>query len=446
MRRGLILGLVVLMTASTTYGQVMELSLDSALNIALSENTTIKVADLEVERYDYVRSEQRGALLPSLSATTSYARTIIPQKLGGSIRIQGDNTFSGGATLSLPLFAPSLYATLRMTKEQMLGAVESARGSRVTIINEVSKAYYGILLAQESLRVLRESEQTAQQSQDNTQVMFDNGMASEYDLLSAQVQLSNIKPSIIQTQNSIEVGVLLLKMYLSIPQNIEIVLTDNLKDIKSTYENKTLMIDLSNNSDMKMMEINKRVLEEQLRLNNTQRMPTIGAFTDWQFSGQDFNLGGFMGGGGTGGTGGAAPAPSGKRYTWQTPLSAGVRISIPIFSGFSINSRSKQIKNSISQISLQQDYLDESLNMQLKSSLSNILTAKESMAANKKTAEQARKAFSISQVRYNSGTGTMLELNSAQLNVTQAELNYTQSIYDYLSSMAEYERLVGRDR
>ena len=61
-----------------------------------------------------------------------------------------------------------------------------------------------------------------QRTVDDTRLQYDNGLASEYDLLTAQVQLSNLKPSILQTENSIRLAKLMLKMYLSIPENVEI--------------------------------------------------------------------------------------------------------------------------------------------------------------------------------------------------------------------------------
>ena len=49
----------------------------------------------------------------------------------------------------------------------------------------------------------------------------------------------------------------------------------------------------------------------------------------------------------------------------------------------------------------------------------------------------------IAEVRYNAGTGTILELNSSELSLTQAKLNYSQAIYDYLSARADYEKIIG---
>ena len=81
----------------------------------------------------------------------------------------------------------------------------------------------------------------------------------------------------------------------------------------------------------------------------------------------------------------------------------------------------------------------------VESAINNLLTAREMMLAQARTMAQAYKAYHISDTRIRAVAGTILELNSAQLNRTQAHLNYSQAIYDYLSAQADYDRIVGRE-
>ena len=161
------------------------LPLPQALDLALSENPTVKVAEMEVQRYDYVKRQTWGNLLPQISASGSYTRSIVKSEMRGGISFGADNTFAVQGDLSLPLFAPSVYRTLKMNDAQMATAVEAARASRIDLTAEVKKAFYNILLAEQSLAVLRESEATVQRTVDDTQVQYKHGLASEYDLLTA---------------------------------------------------------------------------------------------------------------------------------------------------------------------------------------------------------------------------------------------------------------------
>ena len=414
----------------------MRLTLGEAVDLALSENPTIKVAELEIERFDYVKRQTWGNLLPQLSASGSYQRSIVKSEMRGGISFGADNTFAVQGDLSLPLFAPQIYRTMKLNDTQMAAAVEAARGSRITLVAEVKKAFYNILLAEQSLEVLRESQATVQRTVDDTKLQYDNGLASEYDLLTAQVQLSNLHPTILQTETSVKLAKLLLKMYLSIPEDIEIEVEGELDGMRDQVlaGPDGLTADVTENSDLRTLELQQELLQRQLKVANANRLPTLGAFGSATYTGNDMEP--FMGMGST----------DGAKFFWTHPITVGVQLSVPIFAGLTKMNKSREIKNQIKQISLQRTYAEQQINVQMQSALNDLLTAREKMFAQEQTVAQARKAYSISDTRYRAGAGTILELNSAQLAQTQAQLNYSQAIYDYLSAKAEYDRIAGKER
>ena len=414
----------------------MRLTLSGAVELALSENPTIRIAEMEVARYDYVKRQTWGALLPQVSASGNYTRSIVKSEMRGGLSFGADNTFAVQGDLSLPLFAPSVYRTLRMNDAQMAAAVESARASRITLVAEVKKTFYNILLAEQSLAVLRESESTVQRTVDDTEVQYRNGLASEYDLLTAQVQLSNLRPTILQTENSIKLAKLQLKMYLSVPEEVELEVEGSLDAMRDEVLAGTdgLTIDLSENTEIRSLELQEEVLYSSLRAANAGRLPTLAAFGTASYTGNDMEP--FMGMG----------AGDDSRYFWTHPISVGLQLSVPIFSGLTKMNKSRELKNQIAQISLQRDYARQQIDVQVRAALNELLTARETMFAQEKTVEQARQAYRISDARYRAGAGTILELNSAQLAHTQAQLNFSQAIYDYLSAKAEYDRIAGREQ
>ena len=429
--------------------QQFELSLEKALEIALSDNPTIQVAGLEIERQDWVRKQTIGSLLPNVSVQSQYSYSIVKQEMAKGLSFGADNTINNTASLSLPLYAPTVYETLKMNRTQMEQAVESARSSKINLTNEVKKGYYNILLAEQSLSVLKESEKSIAETVTNTEKMYQQGLASEYDLLSAQVQLSNLRPNIVQTENSIKATKLLFKMYLGLPADSDFVLEGSLDDFADEVALAIIptdSVDLSNNTDLRSLEFQRKLLEHQLRMTNASRLPTVAAFSTFMYSGNDnsMNFGEIIGGS-MGGMGGGSSAPTTKKeWWWQKPLSAGISISIPLFSGGRNLNKAHEIRNTLRQLSLQRDYLAESVNVQVESAFNNIMTAKEKMTSNELTVRQASKAYEIAQVRYNAGTGTILELNSSELSLTQAKLNYSQAIYDFLAARADYEKIIGK--
>ncbi|MEG1611230.1 MAG: TolC family protein [Alistipes sp.] len=422
----------------------MQLTLDDAVQLALSENPTIKIADLEIKRYDYVRRETWGNWIPQISASGTYNRSIVKQEMAKGISFGADNTLTAQADATWAFFAPTVYQTLKLNKVQLANAVESARASRITLVADVKKAFYNILLAEQSLEVLRESEANVQRTVNDTELQYKNGLTSEYDLLTAQVQLNNLRPTIIKTENSIQVAKLQLKMYLSIPEDVTVNVVgklDQMRDEVLAGVNE-LTTDLTGNTNLRAIDLQKELLQRQLRLSNASRMPTVAAFLNATITGNDMDMSMF---GSLGGS--TTPNPvNGSNFWWQHPVSAGLKISVPIFSGLTKMNRTRQIRNQISQITMQRDYAQQQADVQVRSSIKDLMTAREMMFAQELTVAQAEKAYNISDTRYRAGAGTILELNNSQINMVQAQLSYSQSIYNYISAKAEYDKIIGKEQ
>ena len=442
---------VSLMSLGVAQAQCLELSLEKAIEIALSDNPTVKVADMEVERYDYVYKQAVSSLYPQIDASAQYALAIRKQEMSKGLSFGGKNTFNVAGNISLPLFVPSVYEQMKMTDTQMEAAVESARASRVDMVAAVRSAYYNILLAEQSLKVLSEAVATTQKVVDDTKVLFENGLASEYDYLSAEVQLSNLKPQVLQAENGVAITKMQLKMYLSLAKDVEIVVSGSLDDFRDmVLMGEDYNYDLSENTTLKSLDINAKLIDHQIKLIQTTRMPTIAAFGQVSLIGQErVDLSGLLGGGGA--AGGAQQqaitrASSGQsKFWWQVPITVGAQINIPIFSGLKKTNQLREARNQKTQLELQREYAEEGIRLQVNQAINNLLTQRETMLSNAKVVEQATKAHMISEKRYYAGAGTMLELNNAQLVMTQAQLNYSQSIYNYLTAYAEYERVLGID-
>ena len=427
------------------------LTLEKAIEIALSDNPTIKVANTEIERYDYVKKQVVSSLYPQIDASAQYALAIRKQEMTKGLSFGGKNTFNVAGNISLPLFVPSVYEQMKMTDTQMESAVESARASRIDMVAAVCNAYYNILLAEQSLEVLNKAAETAQKVVNDTEILWKKGLVSEYDKISADVQLSNLKPQILQAENGIAITKMQLKMYLSLPKDTEIKVVGSLDDFRDmVLMGEDYNYDLSENTTLKNLDITEKLLEHQRKLINTTRMPTLAAFGQVSLIGQErVDLSGLMGGGMSGAQQQAMAitraATNQSKFWWQVPITVGLQLNVPIFSGLKKTNQLHEVENQKSQLKLQREYAERGIRLQIDQAINNLLTQREAMLANEKVVEQAEKAYKISESRYIAKAGTMLELNNAQLVKTQAELNYAQSIYNYLVAYVEYERVVGNN-
>ena len=127
----------------------LTLTLEQAIEIALNDNPTIQVAEQTIELKKISNKETALGLLPEASLSGAYTRTIKKQTMvmmGQKIEIGIPNQYQGGVTVSLPIFAPTLYKSMKLTKTDVALAVEQARSSKHDLINQVTKAFYQTLL------------------------------------------------------------------------------------------------------------------------------------------------------------------------------------------------------------------------------------------------------------------------------------------------------------
>ena len=130
------------------------LTLDDALKIALSENVSVKVADLEIKRSEYAKKGAYAALFPQIDLTGSYQRTIKKQvmymTMGGQsmgIEVGKSNTINAGASAAMPLVNAQLWGSLKLSALDVELSVEKARSSRLDMVTQVKNAYFGTLFA-----------------------------------------------------------------------------------------------------------------------------------------------------------------------------------------------------------------------------------------------------------------------------------------------------------
>lgn len=426
---------------NTDTNQVLNLDLATALKIAHDNNPTIKIANLEIQRVDYSKKENLGSLLPNVSATGQYTNNImksvmfVPASMaaafGGQsyMEIGYKNSYTGTVSASLPLINFSLWEQIKSKQTDIDLIIEQARSSKINMSKQVKDAYYGVLLAKSSLKVLEQSIANANEVLKTTKASYDNGLSSEYDYIRAQVQVNNLNPSYISAKNSVDLAILQLKMILSLSNNQKINITEKLEDYENNvsllnnYEKDTI---LATNTELRQIDLNIQSLQHKLKMTNSQHLPSLSAFGQYQYltQAEDFRI---------------------KDYDWVSSAAVGLQLNIPIFQGNKVINQAKQVKIALKELELQRNYTTDGMNLQITSAVNNMRAANEQLIANKDAINQAQRGYEIAKVRYNTGSGTILELNDSELSLTQSKLNYQQSLYNYLSAQTNLEKVLGKE-
>lgn len=415
-------------------GQVLKLTLEDAVRIAISENPTIKVSEQQIELKKISKDEAWQSLLPSadLSGTIQYTVLAAVMKLNDmEFKMGKDNTstWNGQFQISLPIFAPTVYATMNLTKSDLENAVEQSRSSRLDLVNQVTKAYYQVILAQDSYDVLCKSFEQAQKNFDLVNSMYELGGTSEYDKISAEVQVRSMNPSVIQARNAVSMAKLQLLVLMGISADTEISIEGSLEDYEEQLYVESLDesgYSLDNNTNMRQLELSGTMLNQTLRVQKMNFLPTLalsGSYSFQSMYNEDWNIG---------------------NYAWAKSSNVVLSMSVPVFRmGNFTKLRSTRLQ--ISQLAENRDYTERQLGMQVRNYRDNMSANAEQVASNREAIQQAEKGREIASKRYEIGKGTILELNNSEVSLTQAKLTYSQSIYNYLAAKADLDKVLGVD-
>lgn len=410
----------------------LRLTVEQALEIALNENLNVKIAGAELERVDYLKQENWYALLPSVGASGQYSNNIMKPVFfsdffpGGKMEVGSKHSYSLTGTAQVPLFSMALYKNIEMSEIEIRAALESARTTKLDLIQQVKNGFYGVVMMEESLTVLEQSYKNALESAENIRKMYEQGLASEYDKIRSDVAARNISPTLTQARNGLELAKLQLKILLSLPLSQEISVEGSFENFSGMMLNYSAgMFDVEQNSNLKTVDIQLERLNKSYELIRSQRLPMLAGFANYQMQMQneEFNF----------------------DKPWANSFAVGLSLQIPIFNKLSISLKEKQTKVGIRKLEYQRTLLKESLTLSATNAVNEMKRAGAQLKSDREAVEQAMKGYEISKVRYNTGAGTVLEMNDSEVALTRSRLNYTQTLYDFIKAKNEYEKVIGKE-
>ena len=409
--------------------QPLQLTLDQALEIALSESNTIKIADMTIEKTGYAKKGSYASLYPNVNVSSSYQRTLLKQvmvmDMGGQpmeIKVGRDNNINASASASMPLVNASLWESLKLSGMDVEMAVEQARSSKIAMVKQVKQAFYAVLLAQASHDVMSQVYENAQKNYEKTQQRFNVGKVSEVERLRAQVTMLNAEPNVSSAENAVLLATWQLKAVMGIALETEVEVVGDLNDYTSAllapYVSED---DLSNNSSLLQLDIQDRMLESTIRMQKKQYLPTLAANINYNYS-----------------------AMGDEELRWFPSSTAALSLSIPVFDGFQKHYNIKQSKVTRNMLALQREDTERNLRIAIRNYNDQMALCIKNYQAANATVEIAQKSYDISAKMYEVGKATLVELNDAQLALQQAQLTQAQAVYNFMVTKASLDELIGK--
>ena len=458
--------------------KTVKLTLEDALKIALSENVSVKVADMEIERSEYAKKGTYSSLFPQINASGSYQRTIKKQVMymGGGDDEEGGggmasmfagifdpiyyyingimqetgvvippyvppvveqesssddgiavgrlNTYNFGVSASMPLVNAQLWQSLKISGQSVDLAVEKARSSRLEMVTQVKQAFYAALLAKEALGVYGSVYDNAVENFNKTESRYKVQKASELEYTRAKTAVANAIPNVYNAEGSVILALWQLKAVMGVDLDMDVDIVGSLGDYADIHENEDFTLDY--NSTMRQLAIQAEQLASTIRMQKYAYLPTLSATFSYSMNAMtnDFKF---------------------SEYKWTPYSFVGLSLSIPIFSGGKRYHDIKQSKVQLAELDLQRVNTERQLKIAIRQYLNTMETNMKSYSSSEEAVKLAEKAYDITAKSYNVGKSTLTDLNDSQLQLTQARLAQSQAVYNFMVAKASLEQMIGKD-
>ena len=441
-------------------GEVLKLSLDECIKLALENSPQIKMAEAKVESARGKLVSTRSYLIPQLNASGVYTRASnLPEFKSGEMQmIPTSFPFANESTplppthlhfIPFPSFEMSntregdiynfkieltypVYTGGRTTQGYKASKLELEASelelaqARLDLVSQVKQAFYQVVLAQEMVRVIDQAYQVMEGHYRQVKALYNEGYVSNLDLLQVKSRLSSLRPQQIQAHNGLELAKLALKniLYLAPETDVEVVgkLEYQAKEIPELSQ--VLETALNQRPDLKSLEIRKKQAEAGLKIARAGYLPTVALFANYQWSrGQEM-----------------PPNDEVWREGWQ----AGVSASINLFDGLKTYGDMKSARSQLEQVSWGKRALERGVEIEVTSAYLKLVSARENVEAQKVNVESARENFETAKEKYRQGMANNLEVMDAEVNLTRARADYLRAVSDWLIAWVELEKAIGK--
>jgi len=409
--------------------QALNVTLDECIRIALNDNPSIIVADMEIKRVDYSKKQTLGQLFPQVNFTANYNRTLAKQTMvmmDQEFKVGTDNQHSVGFQGSLPIIVPSLWKSIKLSDNQILQNIENARASRLSLVNEVKNAYYALLLARDTKRVIERNHETALLTADIFKKQYEIGVASEYDMTRARVAATTLEPSILDAENSITALKLQLKVLMGMDVGVDIEPVETLDDFKTQMYENTLNTDTSlvNNTNVRQLDLQTEYLQQALKVQKMSWFPNLNGTINYMWNSMS----------------NGSPF---KNFNWNPYSQAGLALTWNLFSGGQRYYKQKQAEIAVREMKWQRENLTRGLSSQVQTQLNSIKSNLKQIESNAASVALAEKSDQIIQESFRLGVGTFLQIQDTQNALLGARLSYYQAIYNLLVAQSNLEFTLG---
>jgi outer membrane protein len=440
--------LLVLLCASILHAQQQKesysFSLKQAIDHAIQNNYSSINANRDIEAAKQKKWETTTMGLPQINGTIGYLnnfeiqRSLIPAEIFGGqsgtfqeVAFGTRHSVNAVATLSQLIFDGSYLVGLQSAKTY-LKISENAKVKTTQEIKEIVINSYGnVLLADESILILKKNKTILEKTLADTDEIYKNGLIEEENVEQLQITLSSINSSLENVKRQKRIANDMLKLILGINLENELNLSDKLDVLAQSNIDLSILkeeFNVANNIDYKIGQnllISKELL---LKLEKSRALPTLGANVNFGYNafGEQFQF-----------------FSSSQRYFNYSNL--GINLNIPIFSSFARSSRTQQAKIALEQSKTELTETEQKLKLQFEKAKSDYEFSLEQLTTSKSNLNLAERIENKNQIKFTEGLASSFDLTKAQEQLYAAQQNYLQAMLDVINKRATLEKLFNKN-
>ncbi len=430
---------LLFLAGSSLYGQdghVRALALQEALKLARQHSYAIQMARSQVEQAKGRSLESLSGFLPHVSLSENYVRsndpvTVFGLKLKQGVFSQQDFSLSSlnhpdafdnfSTTFQVQQPVLNLDAIYGKSAASLGVAARKAAARRVeeTILLNVKKAYFGLVLATEKLRAIEDALRSARRHRDDAKAAFQQGLVNQADYLGAEVRLSELEEQRITASHEIANASDALKFLMGIEDEARIVPTDTLSVPDSLPAATSLASLGSTRADLQAIAFQKKAANRNLWMKRSSWVPRLNAFgaVEWN----------------------ASQAFSKDASNWAV----GFQLKWQLFEGFGKFGRAKQAAARHEQAEVQYRQAEEKARMEVRRARRALQAARQRLEVARSAVDQARESLRIVEARFAQGLEKTSDLLDKEVALTNAKLRLLKAKYDVTISASELNYALG---
>ena len=411
-------------------GEVLRLTLDQAVALAIKQNPTAQIAILTAAESEQDKNIARADLLPQVSAHISdeAQKVNLRAQFGGVPAFPGlpktlgpFQLFSAGPSVSAPVFDLTLWQRYQAARNTASASKANSLSTREQVILLVVSQYIGTLRAVANVEASQSRVELAQALYDQAADLQKEGVGTGIDTLRANVELQNEKQRLLEAENDRETSLYALSRLLNLDPRQKVALADSLSFFETPQPDVEGSIEeaLGNRQEWKALASQIKAAADQKKAAQALRLPNVRFDGEFSYVGNSGNT----------------TLPT---YTYEGS------VNLPLFTGGRIHAQVVSADLEIRKLQEQRADLRNQIALEVKTALLNLDSARNEVQVASLGVQLSKEEVDQARDRFKAGVANNIEVIQAQDSLSRANDNQIAALYRFNQARADLARSVGQ--